>query len=84
MTFSEWSGTLLLLLILVVVNGFRRRGVHRQGAFQPDRPPGEVGHRGAVLAQNIVDHLDAYLSATQLGITFASLLGWAGEPILPR
>lgn len=40
------------------------------------------GHRRATLARHIIQNLDAYLSAAQLGITLASLgLGWVGEPI---
>jgi CBS domain containing-hemolysin-like protein len=39
------------------------------------------GARGAAATQAIIRNLDAYLSATQLGITLASLgLGWVGEP----
>lgn len=41
------------------------------------------GGRRARVANHLVTHLDAYLSATQLGITMASLgLGWVGEPAL--
>jgi CBS domain containing-hemolysin-like protein len=40
------------------------------------------GQRRAKVARHIVANLNAFLSATQLGITMASLgLGWIGEPV---
>lgn len=43
------------------------------------------GDKTAGLALNVMRNLDAYLSATQLGITIASLgLGWIGEKVVTR
>ena len=43
------------------------------------------GDLRARVALEIVTHLDAYLSATQLGITMTSLaLGWIGEPFVAQ
>jgi CBS domain containing-hemolysin-like protein len=40
------------------------------------------GHRRAKVARTIITNLNSFLSATQLGITMASLgLGWVGEPL---
>ena len=40
------------------------------------------GRRRAHMARHIVRNINSYLSATQLGITMASLgLGWLGEPV---
>jgi CBS domain containing-hemolysin-like protein len=44
-----------------------------------------AGSRRARVADHIVNHLDAYLSATQLGVTVASLgLGWLGASAFTR
>ncbi len=40
------------------------------------------GHRRAQLARHVLQNLNSYLSATQLGITIASIgMGWFGEPV---
>lgn len=43
------------------------------------------GNKRAKIALHINEHLNTYLSATQLGVTLASLgLGWLGEPAVAR
>ena len=73
---------LVLALFLVFLNGFF---VAAEFALVKVRPtqldPHVAGLRRGRIARHMVRHLDAYLSATQLGITLASLaLGWIGEP----
>ncbi|HUP59352.1 MAG TPA: hemolysin family protein [Thermoanaerobaculia bacterium] len=74
---------LFLAFLLVVANGFF---VAAEFAIVKVRSTQltELAEHGSVrakMARRLTRHLDAYLSATQLGITLSSLaLGWIGEP----
>jgi len=74
---------LILGLFLVFLNGFfvsAEFALVKVRATQLDSRVSQ-GDRRAKVARHMVTHLDAYLSATQLGITLASIaLGWVGEP----
>jgi CBS domain containing-hemolysin-like protein len=76
---------LLAILALVLLNGFfvaSELSIVKVRASQLDALI-EQGNPRAKLAKHITSHLEAYISATQLGITLASLgLGWLGEPFL--
>ena len=75
------------LLALVLLNGFfvaAEFAIVKVRATQIE-PLMKDGSQRAKTAHRILLHLDAYLSATQLGITVASLgLGWLGEPFVAR
>lgn len=74
---------LLFGLILVFLNGFFVAAEFALVKVRPTQidPYVTAGLRRAKVARHMVRHLDAYLSATQLGITLSSLaLGWIGEP----
>ena len=74
---------LFLAFLFVVANGFF---VAAEFAIVKVRSTqivelAEQGSARAKMAKKLIRHLDAYLSATQLGITLSSLaLGWIGEP----
>lgn len=75
---------LLLVLFLVLLNGFFVAAEFAIVKIRETQLFGLVaaGHRRAKVARLLVSNLDASLSATQLGITLASLgLGWVGEPV---
>jgi magnesium and cobalt exporter, CNNM family len=76
-----------VVLVLVAINGFfvaaefalvgvRRSRIETLAA---------AGKSSAKRLLRLLDSLNAYLSASQLGITLASLgLGWVGEPLIAR
>jgi len=78
---------IFLTIFLVLLNGFfvaaefsivkvRYSQIHLKA---------EQGNKTAQKSEHIINHLDTYLSATQLGITIASLgLGWIGEPVVAK
>lgn len=74
---------LLLAFVLVLLNGFFVLAEFALVKVRTTRIEelARKGNRQAMMARGMLDELDEYLSATQLGITVASLgLGWVGEP----
>jgi CBS domain containing-hemolysin-like protein len=82
--FIEIGFKLLAVMLLVFLNGFfvaTEFALVKVRATQLE-PFAARGHKRAKMALHLARHLDAYLSACQLGITLASLgLGWIGEPV---
>lgn len=78
---------ILLVLALVAANGFfvaAEFALVKVRASQL-RPLAKAGGLKVKFALKATEHLDSALSATQLGITLASLgLGWVGEPFVGR
>jgi CBS domain containing-hemolysin-like protein len=77
----------LVIFLLVFLNGFfvaSEFALVKVRATQLDALE-EEGNRRVQIARHLTSHIDAYLSATQLGVTLSSLgLGWIGEPYLSR
>jgi CBS domain containing-hemolysin-like protein len=78
---------MLVILLLVVANGFfvaAEFAIVKIRATQL-KPLLKSGDWRIPIAVKVTKHLDAYLSATQLGITLSSLgLGWLGEPFVSK
>src|SRR3954464_6683079 len=74
---------LALAVVLVALNGFFVAAEFALVKVRPTQidPYVQAGQRRAKVVRHMIRHLDSYLSATQLGVTLASLaLGWVGEP----
>lgn len=87
MSFWDSFFNILLVFFFVFLNGFfvaAEFAIVKVRATQI-QPLLRKGNRRAKMANELITHLDAYLSATQLGITISSLaLGWIGEPFVAR
>jgi len=81
------SSQILVILLLLCANGFfvaAEFAIVKVRHTQL-RPLIDKGDWRAPIAYRITQNLDAYLSATQLGVTFASIgLGWVGEPVVAQ
>jgi len=78
---------LLIIAILIAFTGFfvsYEFAIVKIRGSRIDQLVAE-GNKSALAAKNIVNNLDEYLSACQLGITVTALgLGWLGEPTIEQ
>lgn len=86
-TSSDVFWRLGMVMFFVLLNGFFVAAEFaivkvRESQLQAEA---DEGNAQATFALSVTKHMDAYLSATQLGITLASIaLGMAGEPLLAQ
>ncbi|RYE21640.1 MAG: HlyC/CorC family transporter [Sphingobacteriales bacterium] len=79
------GAAILLTIFLVFLNGFFVAAEFAIVKVRSSQIEVQVDRNKSLAnaAKNIVNNLDAYLAATQLGITLASLgLGWVGEDVM--
>ncbi len=75
----------IVTLLLVVLNGFFVAAEFAIVKVRSSQIALEKGNFSKRAATSIINNLDGYLAATQLGITLASLgLGWVGEDVMSR
>lgn len=82
-TISNAAFNVLLVILLVLSNGFFVASEFALVAVRKSRIEATAsdGDPAAIRLLDMLNNLNAYISATQLGITLSSLgLGWVGEP----
>ena len=85
LTLGSIAVRLLIVIVLVMANAFFVASEFALVAARRSKieAAAERGDKSARLVRDTIMHLDRYISATQLGITIASLaLGWMGERAL--
>ena len=75
----------IVTILLVLLNGFFVAAEFAIVKVRASQIALEKGNYSKTAAEKIINNLDGYLAATQLGITLASLgLGWVGEDVVSR
>src|SRR5258706_14593688 len=78
---------LLFVFVLILLNGFFVASEFALVSVRRTRinELAKKGIRSAVLVQKALGDIQSFISATQLGVTIASLaIGWIGEPALAK
>jgi len=82
----EWLNV-LLVFILILLTAFFVAAEFAIVKVRPSQIESSIakGNKSAVYVKKVLNNLDGYLSACQLGITVTALgLGWLGEPTFVR
>lgn len=86
-TLTSTALNIFLVIFLVLANGFFVASEFALVAVRKSRIEALAaeGSKAAERLLDLLNNLNAYISATQLGITLASLgLGWVGEPAIAK